>query len=354
MRISLQCRTDNMGRITVPRTLCLGALAVAWIAMFSATEAGIPIFSKRPSYHSLDRGSWCGNEVVTDAILVLRGGASRSKRKKTGGRTASLHSSSKKSTKTATGSKKVGSAEKEKKSALSDSVQKYKSILPLTRVYITMVGFVTLVGLVLGEELAHGLLALDPIRVMYGLELWRPFTAASYLGPPSIGWLMSGYYLYEYGSSLERAYGTAQHFVFLLGQIALLTVLSILVGQPFFAPSVITSMLHVLSRSMPNQKVKWLVFNVPYWTLPYGLMASDVLQAGNPMAALPHVLGILTGHFYFFHKFVWPKMGGEDWLAAPDFLVRRFDPNARKTSKDTVSDALKARKRGKGRKLGGS
>jgi membrane associated rhomboid family serine protease len=279
------------------------------------------------------------------SLLDLRGGASKSRSK-----TASLSSS-----RTATGKKKVGAAaaEKSKKSAMGETMQKYNRILPLTRIYITMVGVATLLGLVLGEEMTQSLLALDPMRVMYGWELWRPLTAASFIGPPSIGWLMSGYYLFEYGSTLERAYGTAQHLVFLISQVVVLSILSILVGQPFFAPSVITAMLHVLSRSMPHQKVKWLIFTVPYWSLPYGLMASDVLQAQSAMAALPHVLGIISGHFYHFHKFIWPKMGGVDWLAAPDFLSQRFDPDAKKdAAKESVSKALKARKRNKGRKLG--
>eukprot|EP00571_Detonula_confervacea_P010451 CAMPEP_0172305360 /NCGR_PEP_ID=MMETSP1058-20130122/6670_1 /TAXON_ID=83371 /ORGANISM="Detonula confervacea, Strain CCMP 353" /LENGTH=221 /DNA_ID=CAMNT_0013016941 /DNA_START=514 /DNA_END=1179 /DNA_ORIENTATION=+ len=220
-----------------------------------------------------------------------------------------------------------------------------------------MVGVVTLLGLVLGEEMAQGLLALDPIRVMYGLELWRPITAACFLGPPSIGWLMNAYYLFEYGSSLERAFGTAQHVLFLIIQMAFLSVFSGFFGQPFFAQSVITSMLHVLSRSMPNQQVKWLIFTVPYWTLPYGLMATDVLQAGNAAAALPHVLGILSGHLYFFHKNVWPKVGGEDWLVPPGFLRRKLDGEGsedRSKSKESISNALKARKKGRGKKLGSS
>mmetsp|Transcript_5992 Transcript_5992/g.8473 ORF Transcript_5992/g.8473 Transcript_5992/m.8473 type:complete len:334 (-) Transcript_5992:187-1188(-) len=287
-------------------------------------------------------------QQTSDVLLELRGGASR---KKKGGRTATLSSSG--ASKSATGRKKVGAAKQEKKSAVSDTLTKYKQILPLTRIYISMVGLATLLGLVLGEELTQGLLALDPLRTIYGLELWRPFTAATFLGPPSIGWLMSGYYLFEYGSSLERAYGSAQHLVFLLSQVGMLSVFSVLFGQPFFANSVITSMLHVLSRSMPNQKVKWLIFTVPYWALPYGLMASDVLQAGSAAAAVPHVLGILSGHFYFFHKFILPKMArGEDWLEAPDFLSRWMDPNARGSSKSAVNAALKNRKKGKGRKLG--
>ncbi len=103
---------------------------------------------------------------------------------------------------------------------------------------------------------------------------------------------------------------------------------------------------------MPHQKVKWLIFTVPYWSLPYGLMASDVLQ-GGPGAALPHVLGILSGHCYYFSKFIWPKMGGEDWLIPPGFIARRLDPNwADDSGRKSMEMALKKRKKGKGRKLG--
>lgn len=320
----------------------IGLLTLGWMLQSQAVGA-----------KSASRATFLPQQTLSETsqstfhdILQVRGGAKSKKRK---GKTASLSSS-----RTATGNKKVQSgAAKEEKSTFSDSLQKYKQILPLTRIYITMVVGATLLGMILGEELTQGLLALDPMRVIYGLEMWRPFTAATFLGPPSIGWLMSGYYLFEYGSALERAYGTAQHLVFLLSQVVMLSVLSVLFGQPFFTPSVITAMLHVLSRAMPNQKVKWLVFTVPYWALPYGLMATDVLQAGSPAAALPHVLGIMSGHFYHFHKFIWPKMGGEDWLSAPDFLTNRFDANAKKDTKAAVASALKNRKRGKGRKLGG-
>lgn len=102
---------------------------------------------------------------------------------------------------------------------------------------------------------------------------------------------------------------------------------------------------------MPHQKVKWLIFDVPYWSLPYGLMASDVLQGGAG-AALPHVLGILSGHFYYFHKFVWPRMGGEDWLVAPNFLIRRLEgDSSMDVGRKSMENALKNRKKGKGRKL---
>jgi len=310
-----------------------------------------PIVNKSPTYVS-------ENTILLD----MRGGASKRSNtgKKVSSKTHSIFNKDKITNsslkKTATGGTSVGLTQKQ--SAFADSMQKYKSILPMTRIYITLVAATTLLGLILGDELTQSLLALDPIRILYGFQIWRPITAACFLGPPSIGWLFSAYYLFEYGSSLERAYGTAQHIVFLVGQVLMLSFASSLFRMPFFGSSVITAMLHVLSRSMPNQKVQWLIFKVPYWTLPYGQMIADVLQTQSATAALPHILGIITGHFYFFHRFIWPKIGGEDWLIAPSFLAKKFDPNYYDSSekdnegKRSIETALKQRRKGMGRMLG--
>ena len=289
--------------------------------------------------------------VSSENLLCIRGGASSS-RKSTKSKARSRNSSSKK---TATGRKRVGAAaatEKENQSSLSGAMTKYKSILPLTRIYLTMVAVTNIAGLVLGDEIAQGLFSFNAGRVLYGLELWRPLTAVSYLGPPSLGWVFNTYYVYQYGSTLERAYGMAQQLVFLFCQLVVLSLCSGLLGMPFFTNSMITSMLYVLSRATPKEKVQWLIMKVPYWTLPYGLMIADIFQAGDLMAAIPHIVGILSGHFFFFHKFIWPKVGGEDWLVAPDFLARKLDPDARK-SKEAERKEMKSKRRpGKGRKLG--
>lgn len=328
-----------------------------------SSTALFPSLSSFPT--TTQRKNQVGRAGLSSTLLKLRGGAS-SRKKGTGRtKTASLNSSS--TTRTATGKAKVRGHTKpyidEEPTKQSEILTKYKNILPLTRIYITMVGCTTLFGLLLGDELSQGMLALDPIRTFAGFEVWRPFTAATYLGPPSIGWLMNAYYLFEYGSSLERAFGTAQHCIFLLLQITFLTACAALLGIPFVTSSVITSMLHVLSRAMPYQQVKWLIFTVPYWTLPYGLMASDVLQSGQATAAIPHILGIVSGHVYHFHKVIWPKMDrGEDWLIAPDFLRSRLDADyyngisnsSSGKGKESISNALKARKKNKrrGKKVG--
>merc|ERR1712176_695160 len=169
---------------------------------------------------------------------------------------------------------------------------------------------------------------------------------------PSMGWINDGYYLFTCGSSLERAYGPSQFIVFLICQLVLLTGMSLLFSLPFYQDAMITAMLYVLSRAMPNKKVGWVVVTVPYWLLPYANMATDVLQTKSLSAMIPHIIGILSGHFYHFHKYIWPKTSGEDWLVAPDFLSRRLEPKSYGDgTKEVLTTALKGRKRKKGRKL---
>ncbi len=307
---------------------------------------------------------------VLPLTLALSGGASRSslskKRKgkaskrRPGSQTNSLSkaraASSSSASKTITGKPSLQSAKSKGKTAASDAFQKFGKILPATRFYLASCIALTVLSVLLGEELTQGLFSYTPAQAVFGGQVWRFFTAACFLGAPSISSLMSAYYLYEYGSKLEKAYGTAQFLTFVISQIVILSFLAGVFMTPFYAQPILTAMLHVLSRQLPFENVKWLIFTVPYWTLPYGLMISDCLQAQSASAALPHILGIITGHFYHFHKNIWPAQGGDDWLIAPDWLKRRLDEDGidKEEGMDEFEKA-KARmkkRRGKGIKLG--
>jgi Der1-like family len=280
-------------------------------------------------------------------LLDLRGGASKNRKKASKGSTA----------RTASGKKKVGAekrAEKKNTTSVGTSLGKLYSDTPLlTRIYITIILAFTALGYALGEENTHAFLALDPIRLLKGFEIWRPFTAASYLGPVSVGWIFSFYNLYRYGTMLETFYNRANYLVFIVSQVVMLTFLSLLIGNPFFASSMITAMLWVYGRTDPDGETSWIVTRVPNWALPYCLMLSDCAQAQSLSAVVPHILGILSGHFFYFHRDIWPKIGGETWLEAPEAVVNMIDPASKSTAgKDAIAKALKARKKGKGKKLG--
>jgi membrane associated rhomboid family serine protease len=278
----------------------------------------------------------------------VRGGG---KKKSRGGKVNDITALSKKDTadkaKKST-SKKLGvtgkpllSPSKEKASSLMAA---YKKISIVTRIYLTLHAVTTLSTLVLGDELSQGLYSLTART--FPFQLYRIITSGSFLGKPSVTVLMSLHYLYTYGSTLEKLYGTSTFLLYLITQFTCLTALALILGIPTFGNSVITSMLHILSRQDPLSNTKLLIFNVPYWTLPYGLLVVDVLQQQSGSAAVPHVLGILVGHLWYYHKNVWSKVTGVDYLKAPLWMQKRFDEDGELKDK-----AVRGKRVGKGVKL---
>jgi Derlin-1 len=276
-------------------------------------------------------------KITLYSILQMRGGASRHKA------TAAA--------KTVTGKKKVSSNQtKGDDSPVGDLMVFLKKVPRFTRYYMCAMVGITIIGNMIGEERAHAVFSLDPMRVLLGLELWRPFAAACFLGAPSMNWVLNLYNLFNYGTQLENAFGGAQFLVFMATQLVIICMLATVLGQPFIGQAVITGMLHVLARSKPSEQVTWYIMRVPYFSLPYLNALADFFNAqGSFGAMLPHVIGILAGHFYFFHKTLWPSMeNGEDWLVAPQFLEVIVDGK----SKEKDGGSKTKGKRKGGRKLG--
>mmetsp|Transcript_17292 Transcript_17292/g.26111 ORF Transcript_17292/g.26111 Transcript_17292/m.26111 type:complete len:384 (-) Transcript_17292:295-1446(-) len=201
----------------------------------------------------------------------------------------------------------------------------YKKILPVTRVYLTVIVALSIISMT--GIIDPALFALDPVAIIKGLQLWRLVTSACFLGPPSMGMVGNLFLLYQYGSSLETQFGSAQKLVFLIFQAVVLSFIGILVGFPYVASALVSAALWVCARQNPHEEMQWQFgLTIPKYLLPFGLMAVDVLQAQSPMAAVPHILGILTGHFYYFVTSLLPLMGGTNWLQAPDFMRKLMEP----------------------------
>ena len=70
-----------------------------------------------------------------------------------------------------------------------------------------------------------------PAPAIFGLdrnklyEIWRPFTAVAYLGPPSMSMANSLYFLLRYGQTLEEANGKLLYFEFIIVLYILLSLL---------------------------------------------------------------------------------------------------------------------------------
>lgn len=68
---------------------------------------------------------------------------------------------------------------------------------------------------------------------------------------------------------------------------------------------------------------------IEYWLLPYVNLVIDILQSQSAAGAIPHVLGILTGHIYHFFSVIWPQMGGKRYFAPPRLLESTLEGKPR-------------------------
>jgi len=222
-----------------------------------------------------------------------------------------------------------GADAKEKK---ENSVAKaFNSITPTTRTWLLgclVMAVLTLAGV--PEEL----FLFEWRRTFLMGQFWRPFTSSCFLGKVDMGMASQIYFLVSYGQEMERQDGSAQHGMFILTQMVLLMGLSSLIGFPSLSRSLIAAAIYCCSRREPMRPMEiQFGIRIEYWLLPYVNMIIDCLQSQSAMGAVPHVLGILTGHFYHFFSIIWPKMGGRRYLAAPGVLKAAYEPKVEKKAK---------------------
>ncbi len=240
---------------------------------------------------------------------------------------------------------------------LSPVWRAYKQVPVVTRMYLSAVLLCSVVDVASGQLLdAAKTFSLDWKKTLFGLELWRPLTSATYLGPVSIHWATSIYFLIVHGVMLENNYGSASQVMLTLASLMVLVLLGGLMGFLFVSTSLISSFIYVSSRVDPMAIIPFKFdIKLHSWTLPYALLILDCLEAQSTSAALPHVIGILSGHFYHFFSEIYPKMGGKPWLEPPGWLSRRLDSRQINPMKESniqsQKNPRKSTRVGKGHKL---
>jgi hypothetical protein len=126
-------------------------------------------------------------------------------------------------------------------------VQKLREVFTkvptINRFYLSLIILCTIAHLI-GLPAAE----LFSLQMNRAYELWRPFTAISYFGAPSISMANSIYFLLRYGQMLEELHGSGAYAFFLTVQMTILTLLAMLLGFPFTAQAMISAIIYVCSR----------------------------------------------------------------------------------------------------------
>jgi len=201
--------------------------------------------------------------------------------------------------------------------------QWYKSLPILTRIGLTTFFCVTV--LVQLEILDPMLLMLNWPLVVNKLQVWRLLTSVVFFGQFSFNFLFQLYFFSSFSSKLERNEIFAQpgdYLFFLLTQILLLDVISLVpwwpVGYPRLGPALVFAILYYWSRREPYAKLNFFSFTIEGYQFPFALVFFQLLIGGDIWIDL---LGLATGHIYYFLKEVVPQEYGTTLIKTPAFIT---------------------------------
>jgi len=202
--------------------------------------------------------------------------------------------------------------------------QWYKNLPILTRIGLTAIFGVTL--LVQLEILNPMLLSLNWPLIINKLQVWRLLTSVFFFGTFSFQFLFQLYFFSSFSSKLESNEifkEPGDYLFFLLTQILLLDVISLVlawpVGFPMLGPSLVFAILYYWSRREPYATMNFFSFTIKGYQFPFALVLFQLLIGGNIWMDL---LGLASGHVYYFLKEVVPAEYGHTLIKTPYFLKR--------------------------------
>ncbi|KAL8435247.1 hypothetical protein ACSSS7_002593 [Eimeria intestinalis] len=239
--------------------------------------------------------------------------------------------------------------------------RRYLQIPQATRIWVSLSLLLSLLGSGDPPLLPPDALCMHWGRFTRALEVWRPLTAALFQGPLSFSTLTRLYAAFvvlrqlegeerqallqqpcsnpktlsaqrrqqllqqqqqllqqqrelqrpwrcpkSFAAAAAEASGTAHLLQFLWVQCLLLAAGGSLLQMPFYGTPLTAAATYMLSRQTPDRRAPLpLGLETPHWLLPFALAAIDALQQQSLKGAVPALLGIATGHVFFFLKKVY-------------------------------------------------
>jgi hypothetical protein len=131
-----------------------------------------------------------------------------------------------------------------KPSTLAKLRDGFQSIKPVTRGYISVILVTATLHMLVGPSIARSF----SLNIRSLFQVWRVLTSATYLGGPSLSLANNIFFLVTYGQLVEAHQGTPDFAYFLLVEMGLLSLFSLLLGFPFTSQSMMSSIIYVASR----------------------------------------------------------------------------------------------------------
>ncbi|EUC42690.1 hypothetical protein COCMIDRAFT_102859 [Bipolaris oryzae ATCC 44560] len=183
-------------------------------------------------------------------------------------------------------------------------------------------------------------------------QLWRLFSAFL-LTKPKFGILLDPYFLYQYGSSIERESSRfsqpGDFFVYTMfvGSVIVGTA-GCLLGSYTFLPALSLAYAYTFGQDNPTRSVQFFILNFDAKFLPFAMLFLTFVIDG-PETAASQLTGLLAAHLYDFLTRIWPTFGGgTNYIRTPQMVRSWFSATAGSVQDRGYGHAVQGRGRAAG------
>lgn len=155
-------------------------------------------------------------------------------------------------------------------------------------------------------------------------HLWRPITALFFYplnGRTGFHFLTNLFFLYQYSIRLENEEfrGKPADYLFMLTfNWVTITIFSYLMSVPLLMDSMVMSALYVWCQFNKDVIVSfWFGTKFKAQYLPWILLGFNMILGGG---GILEIIGIITGHLFYFLKFIYPETSGTSLLETPQIF----------------------------------
>ncbi|KAF1957360.1 DER1-domain-containing protein [Byssothecium circinans] len=159
-------------------------------------------------------------------------------------------------------------------------------------------------------------------------QVWRLATAFFITGP-KFGIVMDPYFLYQYGSGLERESSRfsqpGDFFVYTAFCGAIIVALAghVLNGYAFL-PALSLAYAYTYAQENPTRQVTFFIITFDARYLPYALLFMTLIM-DSPDQAMSQATGLLAAHLFDFLTRIWPTFGGgTNYITTPEIVKKWF------------------------------
>ena len=140
-------------------------------------------------------------------------------------------------------------------------------------------------------------LAIDAQATVGRLQLWRPLTAASFMGGLGMQLVQKLYYMVQFGSGLERTLGVGEYLRILASCTAALCIVCNLLGWQFMGDGLIMAITVLTCMQTPDQQMSLYMITIPCSYFPFAQLCMSYLF--TQQIPWQDIVGALIGYLHY-------------------------------------------------------